>query len=115
MVMAPVLAAVDALPGPMVLGQSSSAIGRTVVLILALLGAALVLGLVLMWVRRELFGADRGADAAAGFGPTELRRMRDRGEITDQEYQQAVQSMTRMVKQAKERAAEGKPGPPGSG
>ncbi|RMH28499.1 MAG: hypothetical protein D6693_03760 [Planctomycetota bacterium] len=62
--------------------------GRTLLLLGALMVAALVSGAALWWIRRRLLRQQGGARAT---GPAltlgEIRAMRDRGDIDEQEFQ----------------------------
>jgi uncharacterized membrane protein len=72
------------------LAQSSAGVGRAVVWILILLVAVIILGVVLMRLRKAFFGeSDR--TVGSGLGLDELRRMRDLGDLTDDEYRRAVE------------------------
>lgn len=71
------------------LGQSSAVVGRAVMWILILLVAVIILGVVLMRVRKGFFG-ESDPPPADGLGLDQLRRMRDRGDLSDEEYHRAV-------------------------
>lgn len=70
-------------------GGSSGGVLEAVVWILVLVAACVVLGVVLMRVRRHYFGED-DASSAGVLPVAELRRMRDRGELSEEEYRRAV-------------------------
>jgi len=63
------------------------------VLVWAGVGLAIVVGagIVVLCYRRKLLGGDRAADAAGLLD--DLREMRDRGEISDEEFSAAKQTM----------------------
>ena len=55
-------------------------------------GIVVVAGLIVLWLRKRMLAADRGA-AETGL-LDDLREMRTRGEITDEEFTAAKQAMT---------------------
>jgi len=57
-----------------------------------LIVGVVVAGVVLMWVRRRILSDPSGTDAGAGL-MANLRRMRDSGEISTQEYDAARKAM----------------------
>lgn len=60
--------------------------GRYVVALGVLLAFVIVAGLVVLVIRRRLLGSEGGSDDSGGvFG--QLRGMRDRGEISDEEFE----------------------------
>lgn len=60
---------------------------------------AVVGGVILMAYRHHLLGMDQG-ESLPGFTLEELRKLRDRGELSDQEYEIARNRMAMAVKKA---------------
>lgn len=65
-------------------GQSARTT-QLVVAIAALIAAVLLLGLIIMVMRKRLLARDNAADAGRSF-MEDLRHMRDRGDITQDEF-----------------------------
>lgn len=85
--------------GVALLGQSGGGdgVGRVVVLLLVLVVACVLLGLVLMRVRKHFFGDED--DGGPGLMPVaELRRLRDSGELTEEEFRRAIDAMAGRAK-----------------
>ncbi|MCE7972967.1 MAG: SHOCT domain-containing protein [Leptolyngbya sp. PLA1] len=72
---------------------------QLVVAIAALIAAVMLLGLIIMIMRKRLLARDAGADAGRSF-MEDLRRMRDRGEITQEEFDA---TRRRIIERAKQR------------
>ncbi len=84
---------------------------RTTSLVLAvaaLIAAVLLLGLIIMVFRKRLLARDNAADAGRSF-MEDLRRMRDRGEISQDEFDA---TRRRIIERARQKAA---PPPPTKG
>lgn len=80
-------------------GGSSSGITAAVGWILALTAAVVVLGLVLMRLRRVYLGPAED-DSGAAMPVAELRKLRDTGELSEEEFQRAVAAMAERAKAA---------------
>lgn len=85
------------LPGLIVPTLAQSANARTALTemlpwLAALLGASLVGGVVVFWLYRRYVAEPRADATSAGF-MSELRAMRDRGEISEEEYDQTRLTM----------------------
>lgn len=86
-------------------GTTARASGQVLVLVGVLIAAAIIGGVVVLAVRRRLMRAD--SDAAQSVGLAEsLRRMRDQGVISPEEYDRVRKTMARK--------AAGKPAGPAS-
>ena len=72
--------------------NARTALGEMLPWLVALLGASLVGGVLLFWLYRR-FVADSGPDETAAGFMGELRAMRDRGEISDDEFEQTRLAM----------------------
>ena len=76
---------------------AGSGLGRVVGWVVGFAVVTVVLGFGLMRLRRSVLGDDDG-----GEGPplalSELRRLRDSGEISGEEYQRAVDAMARRAR-----------------
>ena len=85
---------------PVNLGSSrdSAILWLSVILVVAVLGFALIM-LLRRWLKEPLVSG--GSDT--GFSLSELRAMRDRGEITPEEYEQTRAKVIAKVKQAADR------------
>ncbi len=72
--------------------------------VLLVLIAATVLILIGLWLKRRYLDDDERPDRvlSSGFGLSELRAMRERGELTDDEFERA---RTRIVKRAQDEVA----------
>lgn len=77
-----------------------------VLAIAALIAAVMLLGLIIMVMRKRLLARDNAADAGRSF-MEDLRRMRDRGEITQDEFDS---TRRRIIERARRR-----PEPPPKG
>lgn len=86
---------------PVFLGQagggSASSVMDAVVWILLLVACCLVLGVILMRLRKRFFGEPEG-DAGEVFPLSDLRRLRDGGELSEDEYRRAVDVLAGRVK-----------------
>lgn len=70
-------------------GGTSGGVFEAVLWILVLVVCCVVLGVVLMRIRKHFFSEEDSA--SAGVLPVaELRRLRDRGELSDEEYRRAL-------------------------
>ena len=86
--------------GVCVLAQGSGAgIGSAVGWILALILVVIVLGLVLMRLRRVFLGPIEDEDGTA-MPVAELRRLRDSGELSEEEFRRAIEVMAERAKAA---------------
>jgi len=83
---------------PLLLSQSGNARERVVVVTGILIALCLVGGTAILLLRRRLFQKEND-DAVAGSLFEQLRAMRDRGEISPEEFEQTRQSMIRRVKE----------------
>lgn len=92
----------DATNSGITLAQGASAAGSVVVWVIALIVAALVGGLVILAVRKKMLEPDRTEVTSDGLFDS-LRRMRDNGEITGTEYENARR---RIIESATQRKAE---------
>lgn len=82
-----------------ILGQAGrSSVGDAVVWIVVLVACCLVFGVVLMKLRRHFLGDDDSAADAGVLPMAELRRMRDAGELTEDEYHRAVGAIASRAK-----------------
>ncbi|MGP1272021.1 MAG: SHOCT domain-containing protein [Phycisphaerales bacterium] len=75
----------------------SSSVASAVGWILALIAVAVVLGLVLMRLRRVYLRPGDG-DEGAPLPVSELRRLRDEGQLSEEEFQRALAVMTDRAK-----------------
>ena len=78
-------------PTPAALVQSSDDLMPALVMLAVLLGLVILLGLVLAYARRRTLG--RAQDRAGAGLFEDLRKMRERGEISDEEYAAARKSV----------------------
>jgi len=69
----------------------SAAVGEVVVWVIALIVAVIVLGIVLMQLRRLMREGDKAK--TQGLLLDDLRRLRDEGLLTSEEYHRAVDAM----------------------
>ncbi len=69
----------------------SEAVGEVVVWVIALIVAVIALGIVLMQLRRLMREGDKAK--AQGLLLDDLRRLRDEGLLSNEEYQKAVEAM----------------------
>lgn len=78
---------------PISLAQQAGAdaVWNVVLWVVVLIGAVLVMGVVLMKLRRKLREGDE--EVGDGLLLDDLRRLRDTGQITSEEYQRAVAAM----------------------
>jgi hypothetical protein len=83
---------------PLLLTQATNARERVVVVTGILILLCLVGGTAILLLRRRLFQKEND-DAVAGSLFEQLRAMRDRGEISPEEFEQTRQSMIRRVKE----------------
>lgn len=83
---------------PLLLTQATNARERVVVVTGILIALCLVGGTAILLLRRRLFQKEND-DAVAGSLFEQLRGMRDRGEISSEEFEQTRQSMIRRVKE----------------
>lgn len=86
------------------LAQGSAPAGSVVVWVIALIVAALVGGLVILAVRKKMLEPDRVEVASEGLFDS-LRRMRDSGEITGAEYENARRRLIESATQKKPEAS----------
>lgn len=82
------------------LAQGAAQAGSVVVWVIALIVAALVGGLVILAVRKKMLEPDRAEVASEGLFDS-LRRMRDSGEITGAEYENARRRLIESATQKK--------------
>lgn len=71
-----------------------------------LIGAAVVLGLVILLVRRKMLGGESASAQQSGL-MDQLRRLRDSGELTPEEYDAARKSMVSRMTGAPSKPAKG--------
>ncbi|MEM9167540.1 MAG: hypothetical protein AAGB48_11035 [Planctomycetota bacterium] len=83
-------------------GANGSSIGDAVLWILILIGAVIVLGVVLMHLRKALLGHEEDENTI-GLPVAELRRLRDAGELSEEQFQRAVSAMASRAKAARKR------------
>ena len=70
-------------------GGTSGGVFEAVIWIMVLVVCCVVLGVVLMRIRKHFFSEEESG--SAGVLPVaELRRLRDRGELSDEEYRRAL-------------------------
>lgn len=69
----------------------SGAVAEVVIWVIALIAAVLVLGIVLMQLRRMMRESDKAK--TQGLLLDDLRRLRDEGLLSTEEYQKAVDAM----------------------
>ncbi|TVQ56789.1 MAG: SHOCT domain-containing protein [Phycisphaerales bacterium] len=69
--------------------------------LLLLLGLVVVGVLVMVWIRRTFLAGNSGSDDVQGFTLRSLRDMRDRGEISEEEYERARNAMISRVRSDK--------------
>ncbi len=69
--------------------------------LLLLLGLVVLGALLMVWIRRSFLSGDSGADDVQGFTLRSLREMRERGEISDEEYERARSAMIARVRSEK--------------
>lgn len=88
----------------MSLAQAS--IGSTVLTVIIVLGAGLLLVVLAAYARKSLLKKDDLADATpGGFSLSDLRRLRDSGEMRADEYERARAMIVDAAKRAADRAA----------
>lgn len=82
-------------PGSALLGQvgGGPAMSKVLVWCGVLLAAAVVLGVVAMWLRRRLLREDESEGISMGFTLKDLRRMHEEGQLTDEEFDFARRKM----------------------
>ncbi|MEL6796531.1 MAG: SHOCT domain-containing protein [Planctomycetota bacterium] len=81
------------------LGQTgSTSIGDAVIWIIVLVVCCVVFGVVLMKIRRHFLGEDESSGDGGVLPMAELRRMRDAGELSDEEYRRAVDAIASRAK-----------------
>ena len=101
------------------LAQSPAAAGRVVFWCGVLLIAAAGLALAAWWLRRRLIADDDAEPLPMGFSLSDLRKMHERGELSDEEFEHAKRRMvagTRARMEAENQggtASEAKPGAQG--
>lgn len=98
----------------MVLGQSggvagAGSIGEAVIWIIVLVVCCVVFGVALMRLRKHFLGDDGEAGQGAVLPLGELRRMRDAGELSEDEFRRAVEVL------ASQARSQGSGGGSGSG
>ncbi len=78
---------------------------------LVLIGVIVILFMAAVWVRRW---AGRGVDpgAAAGFSLSELRRLHQSGQLTEEEFERAKEKIVQAAKAMASKPPEKTPGPP---
>lgn len=84
---------------------------QSLVALVILLAVVLGGGLVIMLVRRKLYAPKGGSDTEGGFSLSELRAMRDRGDITPAEYEATRAHVIAKVKAAADKPKTEKPPP----
>jgi hypothetical protein len=77
-----------------------------ILIVIVVLGAAFI-----MLLRRRLTAMPMGSSHEAGFSLADLRAMRDRGEITPEEYEQTRANVIAKVKKKAEEKPKAKPKP----
>lgn len=78
--------------GALALAQSSGSTGQVLLWVGILIGAVITLSVVVLILRRRLLGPDRSLNNPASIMES-LRAMRDRGELTPEEYERTRQAM----------------------
>ncbi len=79
-------------------GGTGGQVGQAVLWILVLVVCCVVLGVVLMRLRKHFFAEQE--ETSGGVLPlSELRRLRDTGELSDEEYRRAVDVLASRAKQ----------------
>jgi hypothetical protein len=90
--------------------QGGKSIGPPLIMIGVLL-AVVIVGGAIVWIIRTRFFSDRSASDRSLF--EELRRMRDEGQLSDEEYQAVRGSAVRRERERMAREEEKAPGPDG--
>lgn len=94
-----------------VVGQSSGggSVGDAVIWIIVLVVCCVIFGVVLMQLRKHFLGADDDAGAGAVLPMSELRRLRDSGELSDEEYRRAVDVLASQARAYRSDESSGSP------
>ncbi len=79
-------------------GQRGGGVADAVLWIVVLVVCCVVFGVVLMKLRRHFLGDDEGVGDGGVLPMVELRRMRDAGELSEDEYRRAVEVIASRAK-----------------
>lgn len=82
------------------LAQTGAAAPQILFWLVVIVVAAVVLGIVAWVLRKLLLRDDDAPPGVSGFGLPELRRMRDEGQLTEQEYENAKRLLVARTRQA---------------
>jgi len=92
--------------------EQETARDRSLVWLSILMGVVIIGGSLLLWLKRKISKEDPPTSHAdAGFSLSSLREMRDRGEITSEEYERTRARVIEKVKSAADKPQVGKKDP----